>query len=289
MSEKVYVLGATGNIGTEVVQELLNSGIHVTAYVRDPAKVKQHDLLTLVKGDYDDLTPFEKSIAGHTRLFLLVADLGKMARVKKTIAARAYEAGVKQIVDVSSFTVSAGGRRTAIGAAHTIAEDAIIAMENRGTLVALRPARFMTNQIWQDAATIKEQGVVCDTVDPDEPQTWISTSDIARLAVICLKDPVEKHGDIVYEMAAQCITPKERAAILSKVLGRPVSYKRLSVEDRYNYMVEKVGAPHFLAFTIAASVYKGFEDEPTPGLSLLLGREPETIEQWLEKNKNVFL
>ncbi|KAJ8653605.1 hypothetical protein O0I10_010755 [Lichtheimia ornata] len=287
MSEKVYVLGATGNIGAEVTQALLDSGVHVTAYVRNPAKVKQHDLLTLVQGDYDDLAPFEKSIGGHTRLFLLVADLIKMPRIKKAIAARAYAAGVKQIVDVSSLTVSAGGRRTTIGAGHSLAEDAIIAMEDRGTYVALRPARFMANQAWQDALTIKSDGVIYDTVDPDEFQSWISTSDIARLAVICLKDPIEKHGDIVYEMSGESITPKERAAVFSKVLGRPISYKRLPVSDRYNYIVEHVGAPHGVALTIAAGMFKGFEDV-SPALPLLLGREPETIEQWLEKNKSAF-
>ncbi|KAI7879496.1 NAD(P)-binding protein [Lichtheimia hyalospora FSU 10163] len=287
MSDKVYVLGATGNIGAEVMQDLLNSGVPVTAYVRNPAKVKQHDLLTVVQGDYDDLTPFENSIGGHTRLFLLVADLGRISQLKKAIASRAYAAGVKQIVDVSSLTVSAGGRRTWIGGGHQLAEDGIIAMKNRGTFVALRPARFMTNQLWQDAHTIKSDGVIYDTVNPDERQSWISTNDIARLSAICLKDPIEKHGDIVYEMAGESITPNERAAVLSKALERPITYKQISVADRYNFIVEKVGMPHAPAFTIAAGMFKGFEDV-SPGLALLLGREPETIEQWLEKNKSAF-
>jgi uncharacterized protein YbjT (DUF2867 family) len=36
---RLTVFGATGGVGREVVTQALDAGHHVTAYVRDPAKV----------------------------------------------------------------------------------------------------------------------------------------------------------------------------------------------------------------------------------------------------------
>ena len=58
---KILVYGATGNIGSLVVDEALSRGHVVTAVSRDPAQIKQsHQNLSAVKGDLLD----EDSIAG---------------------------------------------------------------------------------------------------------------------------------------------------------------------------------------------------------------------------------
>ncbi len=60
-SVKILVYGATGNIGSLVVDEALNRGHVVTAVSRDPAQIKQsHQNLSAVKGDLLDTA----SIAG---------------------------------------------------------------------------------------------------------------------------------------------------------------------------------------------------------------------------------
>lgn len=48
----VAVFGASGNIGRHVVDQLLAAGHHVTAYVRNPAKLGvTHPDLTVVQGE----------------------------------------------------------------------------------------------------------------------------------------------------------------------------------------------------------------------------------------------
>lgn len=51
-SLKILVYGASGKVGSHVVDEALNRGHRVTAVSRDPAKIPQtHDRLSVVRGD----------------------------------------------------------------------------------------------------------------------------------------------------------------------------------------------------------------------------------------------
>jgi putative NADH-flavin reductase len=61
VSLKILVYGATGKVGTHVVNEALNRGHSVTAVSRDPARITRvHESLSAVQGDVLDL----ESIAG---------------------------------------------------------------------------------------------------------------------------------------------------------------------------------------------------------------------------------
>ncbi|CEG65258.1 hypothetical protein RMATCC62417_02074 [Rhizopus microsporus] len=196
-SERVFIVGGTGNIGVKVVKDLVAKNIPVTLYARQPEKVNallgNNSLISVVQGDYNDLAPIKEGLKGHTRLFLLIADLQNMVHLKKTIAAWAYEA----------------------------AEQAIYNLPNRGAFVALRPGRFMSNVLTFER--IHEDAII-DKSDPDAREGWVSTNDIGAVAAVVLSEDVEKHGDSVYELISDVVTPAQRAEIFSRVLGRPINY-----------------------------------------------------------------
>jgi len=63
---KIIVYGASGRVGSRVVNEALNRGHEVTAVSRDPARIKrQHDRLTAVKGDILEPEGIAGLVAGH--------------------------------------------------------------------------------------------------------------------------------------------------------------------------------------------------------------------------------
>ena len=130
--ERIYFIGGTGGVGSKAVQDVLAQEIPITIYTRQPEKsnYKGQPNVTLVRGDYDDLNPFEKSVAGHTLLFLLVEDLSTMAHIKGSLAKVAYAAGVKQIVDIPSLTIEACPF-TFIGQAHLRSEEVIRAASSQ--------------------------------------------------------------------------------------------------------------------------------------------------------------
>jgi uncharacterized protein YbjT (DUF2867 family) len=288
---KVYVLGATGGIGTQVVKELLGKGVPTTVLVRDPSKANslfgESDKLNVVQGDYTSVDAFKDSIAGHERLFILVGDLEGMPKIKTTFAKIAYEAGVKQIVDVSSSTVSGSWRGNVITSAHYYAEKNIYELPNRGSYVALRPTAFFTNHFRGDHMTAKHKGAIFGADDPEEKSSWISTNDIAHLAVNVMTEPVEEHNDMVYDMTSARLSGNDRAAALSKVLGKEIKYVQIPFQDAHKNFMEHAHLPHRLVYAILES-NAAMPFPVNRGLSTVLHREPETLEQWFTANKSAF-
>lgn len=66
LSMNIALLGATGFVGTALLTEALTRGHHVTAIVRDPAKLSSsHNLLTVVAGDVNHLVQLAQQLVGH--------------------------------------------------------------------------------------------------------------------------------------------------------------------------------------------------------------------------------
>jgi putative NADH-flavin reductase len=63
---KLFVIGATGRTGQEIVQQALARGHQVTAFVRSPEKISsKHEQLTVVKGDAMDENQLFNAMQNH--------------------------------------------------------------------------------------------------------------------------------------------------------------------------------------------------------------------------------
>jgi putative NADH-flavin reductase len=63
---KLFVIGATGRTGQEIVQQALERGHHVTAFVRSPEAVTfRHERLALVNGNVTDENQLSEAIRNH--------------------------------------------------------------------------------------------------------------------------------------------------------------------------------------------------------------------------------
>ncbi|KAI9257190.1 hypothetical protein BDA99DRAFT_539298 [Phascolomyces articulosus] len=280
--EKLYILGSTGNTGQPLVNKLLkNPKVSLTLYTRSPAKVQQlfgeqpDGKLQIVQGDFNDKGAFRKSIQGHKRLFLLiqVLDFKNYLIIVREFAQIAYDAGVAQIVLISGTSGSMPYRTTAF---NPIILEGVLSIKDRGDLIALCPGNFMSNQFnpGADVDTVKNISKIFDVREPDQKNPWISPNDIGEIAANILQDPIEKHEDAVYELVGDPNTPKEYVEILIRY---------------YDILTKQAGLPHKMAFTLLYYAKCLVIDNASPGLSVLLGRQPETLEQWVEKHKYAFM
>ena len=112
----IVVFGATGGTGQQVVQQALAGGHQVTAFVRDPARLRLEDEhLRIVVGDALDPQSVAQAVAGQDAA---VVALGSRDRGNRTVRSegtanviRAMEAhGVPRLV-----VVSAGGAGDSYG------------------------------------------------------------------------------------------------------------------------------------------------------------------------------
>ena len=61
----IALIGATGFVGSAVLNELLQRGHRVTVLARNPAKLTPRDGLTVVAADAQDAAQVAKAVAGH--------------------------------------------------------------------------------------------------------------------------------------------------------------------------------------------------------------------------------
>jgi putative NADH-flavin reductase len=62
----LFVIGATGRTGKEIVQQALSKGHHVTAFVRSPESItSMNERLTLIKGDTVDENQLADAMQNH--------------------------------------------------------------------------------------------------------------------------------------------------------------------------------------------------------------------------------
>ena len=100
MMTKVLITGATGNVGSQVVQELRGRGASVRAFVRDPDRVARTlgDGVELAAGDFSDTVSLRRALEGADRLFLTSADGPQKVEHETAVIDAPATAGVSLIV-----------------------------------------------------------------------------------------------------------------------------------------------------------------------------------------------
>ena len=103
LAVKVIVFGATGGVGSHVVQFALDAGHEVTVFARTPAKVKSSGA-EVVQGDALDPVAVRDTIVGHDAVISALATTAgpgrdtSLRRMGANIAAGMTEASVRRIV-----------------------------------------------------------------------------------------------------------------------------------------------------------------------------------------------
>jgi uncharacterized protein YbjT (DUF2867 family) len=105
--------------------------------------------------------------------------------------------------------------------------------------------------------------------------------------VVVLTESIEKHDRNVYEMGGETLTDEQRAAVFSKVLGRPITCEQQSMEDFYKARTA-LGVSHSFVYNIALMASKDICNSSTPEIAIIIGRPLRTLEDWLRENVEAF-
>ena len=219
----ILVTGATGNIGSQVVNQLLKRGAEVRALVRDPSKASFGAGVAVVQGDLLDLDSLRTAFSGVSTLFLLnavVPDEFTQALITLNLA---QEAGIDRIVYLSVIH----GERY-VNVPHFAGKLAVERMIEQTGLSAtiLRPAYFMNNEFMIKDA-IRGYGIYPMPIG-SKGIAMIDTADIAEVAALELirreQAPTSLPLDRINLVGPDTLTGAAAAAIWSDVLGRQITY-----------------------------------------------------------------
>jgi uncharacterized protein YbjT (DUF2867 family) len=215
---KVLVTGASGQVGRNVVTQLLKAGVEVRAMSRSP-----RDFPAGVEGIRGDLTePSTVAFDGVDSVYLFPVE-----PTAPELVERARAAGVRRIVVLSSLAVDDG-----FHGAERATEQAVADSGLEWTVV--RPGEFMANTL-QWAGDIRSSGVVRAPWG-DQPSLMIHEADIAAVAVTALLE--DGHAGAKYALTGpEWITPREQANAIGAAIGREIRFDELTREQaRANWL-----------------------------------------------------
>lgn len=277
------ITGATGDVGSRVVELLLGRGDRPRVFVRDAhkARLRFGDRVDVFVGDLADPTALREALEGVDELFLL--NSGPEIAVRDEVAAKAAKAGgVKHLVKLSSMDVEQG---LAIGAWHERGEATIRASGVPFTFV--QPTGFMSNLLaW--APSIRAEGVVRASTG-DGRRAFIHSDDIAAVATKVLTTS-EYVGESLPITGPEALTFAEVTASIGAAIGKALTFQPLSDEEarqRYS-MVSSSTEETEAHVSLWRAIREGRLATVTATVERVLGRKPITLDQWLIENAVAF-
>jgi uncharacterized protein YbjT (DUF2867 family) len=280
-------MGATGNVGSQVVKQLADAGANVRAAVRSPRKAEslKSERVSLTEFDTDKPETIEAAFQGVDKVFLLTPLVPNMVELSANLVAAAKKAGVKHIIKSSGMGAEVEPGIT-LTRWHREAEKAIEASGIAFTFV--RPNGFMQNYANFNGATIKTQNAFYLPVG-DGKVSYIDTRDIAAVAVAALTQ--DGHEGKAYEVTGlEAISNQEIAEIISQVVGRKINYVDVP-EDAARSEMKQSGMPDVL-IDMTMELYElykaGYASEVTPTVEQVTAKKPISFVQFANDYAEAF-
>ncbi|MEV5943306.1 NAD(P)H-binding protein [Streptomyces sp. NPDC051994] len=242
----IVVTTPTGQIGSQLLRQLLDQDKEVRVIVRDASRLDHsvRERVETISGSHDDPAVLNKALPGAEALFWLVppnpqapsaeAHYLRFARAGAAAIAR-HEVG--HVVGVSSAGHGWPAPAGLLSAA--FAMDAELS-KSGAAYRALSMPFYMENLLRQLDA-IREQGAFYLTCAGALPLASIATRDIAGVAADLLTDLSWTGQENLPVFSPDRLTPDGMAEVISQELGRPVTYRRMSIDD-YTSLLRSQGA-----------------------------------------------
>jgi uncharacterized protein YbjT (DUF2867 family) len=280
----IYLItGATGTVGSLVVEQLLERGYRPRIFVRDQAKAHAlfGDRVDVFTGDLADGETLGRALRGSDAV-LLVNSGPKLAAHDEAAANIAKARGVKHLVKLSS---SDAREHVGTGVWHAQGEAAIRACGIGFTF--LQPSGFMSNALFW-AKSIGEERVVRSCTGHGKIP-FIHPRDIAEVAAEVLVAGSFR-GESLPITGSEALSYAEMALKIGAAMGEKIRFESISEEEVRQMMIasgdsEEVIEAHL---SIYRAISEGRLAKVTDTVEGILGRKPITFDQWVQENASTF-
>jgi NAD(P)H dehydrogenase (quinone) len=280
---KLLVTGATGKLGTKIIETLLKTvpASQLVVSVRNTEKAEglQARGVEVRHGDFDQPETLDAAFAGIDRLLIISADGDNETRIRQhtDAVAAAERAQVKFI----AYTSLGNARESKLFLAppHQATEEAI--------LKSGIPYSFLRNNWYLENEIPSIQGVLAGapwvTSAGSGKVGWALQQDYAEAAATVLAG--NGHENTVYELSGPLLTQEELASAIGTALGKEVSVQQVD-DDTYAGIMKGAGVPEFI-LPFLVGIQKGIRDGEleveSSDFEKLLGRPVTPINEALSQ------
>lgn len=289
--ESILVTGATGNIGSEVVKELLSDApdVSIKAAVhssQNVKKVKSDARVKVIQIDYNEPETVREALNGVDKLFLLTPDVPNAADLASNVVIEAKKAGIKQIVKQS---VMGAALEADVGTMRLHRQVEKFIEQSGIPFTFLRPNEFMQNFINFHSPSMKGNNAFYVPLE-DAKVSLVDVRDIAAVAVKSLINE-DKHKNKTYLITGpEALSYHQVAEILSNTTGRKINYVNIS-DGEARAAMKEIGMSDWLINTVSElSEYfrKGKASEISPAVEDVTGNKPISFSQFAKDYAEAF-
>lgn len=280
---KLLVTGATGKLGTKIVDALLKTvpANQLAVSVRNPEKAEGIKTrgVEVRQGDFDRPETLDTAFKGIDRLLIISADGDNETRIRQhtNAVAAAERAGVKFIVYTSIG--NAQESKNMLAPTHKATEEAIL---KTGI-----PYSFLRNNWYLENESSSIQGVLAGAPWVTSAGTgkvgWALQQDYAEAAAAVLAG--NGHENTIYELSGKLFTQEEFASALGAVLGKEVPVQQVD-DASYAQIMKGAGVPEFLIpflVGIQKDIREGTLEIDSSDFEKLLGRPATPLSEGLSQ------
>ncbi|MBO0961709.1 SDR family oxidoreductase [Neobacillus sp. MM2021_6] len=283
---KFLVTGATGKLGTKVVENILKTipANQLAVSVRNPERAEGLRSLgvDVRQGDFDLPETLDTAFEGIDRLLIISADGDNETRIRQhtNAVAAAQRKGVKFIAYTS--LANATDSTNLMAPPHVATEAAII---KTGI-----PYSFLRNNWYLENEMGGIQGALAGA-------PWVTSAGTGKVGWALQQDYADAaaevllgsgHDNTVYELSGPLLTQEELVAALGAILGKEIPVQQVN-DETYAEMMKGLGLPDFvipIVVGIQESIRNGSLEVESNDFEKLLGRPITPIKEGLTQIVN---
>jgi len=279
--ETILVTGATGTVGSRVIEQLRGRDTQIRAAVRSPERASLPEDVEAVAFDFEEPETWGAALKGVDKLFLIrppaISRVGDSINPAIDAAARV---GVDHIVYLSVL----GAEKNPLLPHHRI-EDHLREADLEWTF--LRASFFMENLSEVHGEEIRDGEIV---VPAGEGTTsFVAAGDIAAVAAAALTE--SGHEGQAYGITGpEALTYHDVAARLSDVLDWTVTYTDPSLVQfaRHSRSLDRDWSFVIVMSMLYTTARLGLAGRVEDDIEDVLGRSPQSLREWIETNVDTF-
>ncbi|MFZ6052494.1 NmrA family NAD(P)-binding protein [Halocola ammonii] len=287
-NKNALILGATGNVGSEVIKSLLElkSEIQVIAAVRDIEKSREqfdeNPRLDFVRFDFDDQETFETALKGVDVVFVLrpphISDVNRVFAPLIDIISKVGSGIV--------FLSVQGVEKSSIIPHYKIEK---LIREADIPYVFVRPSYFMQNLSTTLLRDIQEKKKIILPAGHAK-FLWVDTADIGRASAVLI-DEFDRYKNRAFEITGtEKLNFHEVCQLLTEETGSRIDYTPVNPLRFYAIKSKEGMKSGFILVMIMLHFLPRFQKEPAVSTSVfdLTGRKPNHLREFIQREKAIF-